>query len=378
MEKRDFGRTGLKTSLLGMGGFHLLEIHLEDAGTLLNYYLDSGGNYIETAESYGDGHSEEKIGRTVSGRRNEFILATKTAKRDKRSYLESLDGSLKRLRTDHIDLHIIHGIGALCSPGGNRFDELDQILAPGGALEAAEEARKKGKIRFLGISMHGQPDVLIESINSYPFDAVMATINYFDRFNFPRIEEVLLPEALKKDMGIILMKPVADGYLWRSAETAFRYAMDRPVSVVVTGANTKRMLQQDIEYARNFKPLTESHMQDIFRDAPELGQYVCRQCGECLPCPEGIDIPRLCKIEGYFDRQMDDGIVDNTSDFALRERLKHWYGGQEIARQAYARLDKKAEDCTGCGECSPRCPYNIDIIRKLKNIDYKLGNETVF
>jgi uncharacterized protein len=378
MEKRDFGKTGLKTSILGMGGFHLLEIHLEDAEDLLNYYLDSGGNYIETAESYGNGHSEEKIGRTVSCRRDEFVLATKTGGRDKISYLKSLDGSLKRLRTDHIDLHIIHGIGASYPRGGNRFDELKQILAPGGALEAAEEAQKKGKIRFIGISMHGQPDVLIESIKSYPFDAVMTTINYFDRFNFPRIEEVLVPEAIKRDMAIILMKPVADGYLWKSAETAFRYAMDRPASVVVAGANTKKMLQQDIEYARNFKPLTEKQTQDIFRDAPELGQYVCRQCGKCLPCPEGINIPELCMIEGYFDRQMDDGVVDNTSDFALRERLKHWYGGEELARQAYGKQDKKADSCTACGECIPRCPYNIDIIRKLKNIDYKLGSKTIF
>lgn len=378
MEKRDFGKTGLKTSILGMGGFHLLEIHLEDAETLLNYYLDNGGNYIETAEDYGDGHSEEKIGRTVSKRRDDFILATKTAGRDKKTYMQGLDGSLNRLRTDHVDLHIIHGIGVRPPEGGDRFDDLKQVLAPGGALEAAEEAKKKGKIRLIGISMHGQPDVLIESIKSYPFDAVMTTINYLDRFNFPRIEEVLVPEAIKRKMAIILMKPVADGYLWKSAEIAFRYAIDRPVSVVVTGANNMKMLKQDIEYANSFRPLTEKEEQDIFRDAPQLGQYVCRQCGECLPCPEGIDIPGLCRIEGYFDRQMDDGVVVNTSDYALRERLKHWYGGQDIARQAYAVQDKKADSCTGCGDCIPRCPYDIDIIRKLKSIDYKLGNRTVF
>jgi len=378
MEKRRFGKTGLETSLLGMGGFHLLEIHLEDVDRLLNYYLDNGGNYIETAENYGNGHSEEKIGRTIAGRRDDFVLATKTAGRDKRSYIKSLDGSLKRLKTDYVDLHIIHGIGAMHPEGGNRFDDLKSILAPEGALEAAEEARNKGKIRFLGISMHGQPDVLIESIKSYPFDAVMATINYFDRFNFPRIEEVLVPEALKKDMAIILMKPLADGYLWKSAADAFRYAMDQPVSVVVTGANNERMLREDMEYANNFKPLKEKQRQEIFENALELGEYVCRQCGKCMPCPENINITEICKLEGYFDRQMDNGIVDNASDYALRERLKHWYGGQDIARQAYEKLDKKADSCTGCGECLPRCPYNIDIIRKLKNIDYKLGDRTVY
>lgn len=378
MEKRKFGKTGLETSIIGFGGFHLLEIHLEDAGYLLNRYLDMGGNYIETAESYGDGHSEEKIGRSVAGRRDEYILATKTASRDKKSYLNSLDGSLKRLKTDYVDLHIIHGIGTVFPEGGNRFDDLKHIMESGGALEGAEEARKKGKIRFLGISMHGQPDVLIESLKSYPFDAVMTIINYFDRFNYPGIEEVLVPLAQEKEIAIILMKPIADGYLWRSVKTAFRYAISQPAPVVVTGINNKRMLEEDINYAGSFKPLSEKEKERIYANAPELGDYVCRQCMKCLPCPEGINIPELCKLEGYYDRQMDDGAIDNVADFALRERLKFWYGGQDIAREAYGTIGIKADRCSQCGQCMPRCPYNIDIIRKLKNIDFKLGNKKVF
>ncbi len=389
MEKRKFGKTGLETSIIGFGGFHLLEIHLKEVQYLLNRYLDMGGNYIETAENYGEGHSEEKIGRSVSKRRDEYILTTKTASRDKSSYLKSLEGSLRRLKTDYVDLHIIHGMGGRNLPmihgiggrypeSGDRFDDLKQILAPGGALEGAEEARKKGKIRFLGVSMHGQPDVLIKSIESYPFDAVMPTINYFDRFNFPKIEEVLIPLALKKQMAIILMKPVADGYLWKSAETAFRYAIDQPVSVVVTGINNKRMLKEDIGYANNFKSLSEEEKNNIYTDAKELGNYVCRQCMKCLPCPEEINIPELFKIEGYYDRQMNNGIVDNSADYALRERLKFWYGGQEIAREQYDSTNIKADICTECGECMPKCPYDIDIIRKLKNIDFKLGDRKVF
>ena len=378
MEKRKFGKTGLETSVLGFGGFHLLEIPIKDVDHLLNRYLDMGGNYIETAESYGDGYSERKIGSTISHRRNEYILTTKTNGRVKKSYLESLDGSLKRLKTDYIDLHIIHGIGLHYPEDGNRFDDLEEILKPGGALEGAEEARKKGKIRFVGISMHGQPDVLIEAIKQYPFDAVMTTINYYDKFNFPKIEEVLVPLALKKQIAVILMKPVADGYLWRSAETAFRYALSQPASVIVTGMNNKEMFEKDIDYARNFKPLNEIEKEEIYKNAPELGNYVCRQCMKCLPCPENIDIPLLCKFEGYFDRQMDDGIINNSSDYALRERLKFWYGGKDIAKESYKALKIKADKCTECGECMPGCPYNIDIIEKLKNIDFKLGERKFF
>lgn len=228
MEKRKFGKTGMETSVLGFGGFHLLEIPIKDVDYLLNRYLDMGGNYIETARWYGDGYSEKKIGATVSHRRDEFIIATKTENRDKSTYTKNLDASLKNLKTDHIDLHIIHAIGYKYPEGGTRFDDLKEALASGGALEGAQEAVKQGKIRFVGISMHGQPDVLIEAINQYPFDAVMTTINYYDRFNFPKIEEVLVPLALKKQIAVILMKPVADGYLWRSAETAFRYALSQP------------------------------------------------------------------------------------------------------------------------------------------------------
>ncbi|MCJ7472291.1 MAG: aldo/keto reductase, partial [Actinobacteria bacterium] len=107
-------------------------------------------------------------------------MATKTENRDKSTYTKNLDASLRNLKTDYIDIHIIHAIGFKYPEVGTRFDDLKEALAPGGALEGAQEAIKKGKIRFIGISMHGQPDVLIEAINQYPFDAVMTTINYYD------------------------------------------------------------------------------------------------------------------------------------------------------------------------------------------------------
>jgi len=174
------------------------------------------------------------------------------------------------------------------------------------------------------------------------------------------------------------MKPVADGYLWRSAETAFRYALSQPASVIVTGMNNREMLEKDIDYARNFKTLNKKEKEEIHKNAPELGNYVCRQCMKCLPCPENIDIPLLCKLEGYYDRQMDNGIINNSSDYALRERLKFWYGGEDIAKENYKALKIKADKCTECGDCIPRCPYDIDIIEKLKNIDFKLGKRKFF
>jgi predicted aldo/keto reductase-like oxidoreductase len=370
MQKRKFGGTGLETTILGFGGFHLLEIPLREAGVLLNGYLDAGGNYIETAAGYGDGESERKIGRSVGGRRDEYVLVTKAGQRDAQGCAASLERSLRNLNTDHVDVLLMHGVGTK--------GELDAILGPGGALEAAERAVRDGKTRFVGISMHGQPDVLLSALAAYDFAAVMTTVNYYDRFNFPEIEDELLPLANRKGAAVILMKPLADGLLWRSAEAAFRYAFSRAVSVVVTGINSRDMLAADLKFAEEYKPMTEAELEALYRDAPELGTYVCRQCGECLPCPEGIDIPAVFKLEGYYDRQMADGIVTNAAEYALKDRLRFWFGNRDMARARYAALRVKADCCTACGKCASRCPYGIDIVRKLGIADYKLAGKEIY
>ncbi len=370
MKKRAFGNTGLETSLLGFGGFHLLEIPFVEAEHLLNRYLDAGGNYIETAASYGNGESERKIGKAVSHRRNEYVLVTKTGERTRQGCLDSLNRSLENLRTDHVDVLLMHAVGTM--------DELEAILAPDGALAGAEEAVRAGKVRHIGLSMHGQPDVLIAALNRYPFAAVMSTINYYDRFNFPKIEEVLLPLAQQKGTAVILMKPIADGLLYRSAPAAFRYAFSQPVSVVVAGINNRAMLEADLLFAEEFTPMSDEEKAELYQTAPELGRYVCRQCDACMPCPEGIDIPGIFKLEGWFDRQMADGTVTDTAEYALRERLRFWFGNKELAREQYEAMPVKADACTACGLCTLKCPYGIDIVRKLGIADYKLADKAIF
>ena len=370
MQKRQFGKTGLESTLLGFGGFHLLEIEQKDAANLLNQYLDAGGNYIETAANYGEGESERKIGKSIAHRRDEYMLVSKVASRDKEGFLKLINKSLENLQTDHLDVVLMHAVATM--------DELDEILSEDGAIEGFKQAQAEGKVNFVGISMHGQPDVLIEALRRYPFDAVMSTINYYDRFNFPKIEDELLPLAASKDCAVILMKPVADGLLWRNAPQAFRYAFSQEVSVVVAGINTQEMLDADLQYVESFKPMTEEEKDGLYTTAPELGKYICRQCNKCLPCPENIDIPLICKLEGYYDRQMRDGIVRDPSDFALRDRLRFWFSNDKRARAEYAALDVKADRCTECGLCNERCPYQIDVIKKMHIADYKLAARDIY
>lgn len=364
MKKRAFGSTGLEISAIGYGGFHLIETPFEEADKLLNMYLDLGGNYIETAPSYGDGESEIKIGRAVSGRRDEFILATKAHDRDYTKCKQTFEQSLKNLGTDHVDLLLMHAVGTM--------EELDQILSDDGALKAAEEAKAAGKVKHIGISMHGQPDVLIKALNSYPFEAVMTTVNYFDDCNFPKIQNELIPLANEKGIAIILMKPLGDGYLYKSVDQAFAYAFSQDVSVVVTGMNTEYMLKKDIELSNTCTKMTDIQVETLLSEAVELHDYVCRQCGKCMPCPEGVNITEIFRLEGVYDRQMSDGDVANAAEYALKERLKHWFGTKDRAIEEYKQVDNDASKCTECGVCMSKCPYNIDIIKKLKTVDYKL------
>jgi len=340
-----------------MGGFHLLEISLTDAQAILNRYLDAGGNYIETAAEYGDGESERKVGKAITTRRNEYVLSTKCHGRDRDTATRLIERSLSNLQTDHVDILFMHHI--------QDQRDLDQILAPDGALRAAETARDAGIIRFIGISNHGHPEIMIEALKRYPFDVIMTGFNYYDRFNFPLIEEALLPLALEKNVGIVGMKAVGDGFLWRSAEQGFRYAWTLPIHVMAAGMNSMPMLEQDLAYAESFTPMSDEEKDQWFFEAPELGTYVCRLCDECLPCPEDVNIPRIFELEGWFDRQMWDGVVRDSGDYMLRTALRFWFDNEKRARAAYAALPVKADACTDCGECEPRCPYHLPIVNKL-------------
>jgi len=371
MQKRVLGDTGLEVSILGLGGFHMLEIGAAEAGTIVNRYLDAGGNYLETAPEYGRGESERKVGRAIAERRDECVLATKAHARDRDSAARLIDQSLRNLHTDHVDILFMHHV--------QRHRELEQILSDDGALKAAQAARDAGKTRFIGITNHGHPELLLEGIRHYPFDVVMTNFNYYDRFNFTAIEGELVPCLLKHNAGIVGMKAVGDGLLWRSAQQAFRYAWSLPIHVMVAGMNTLSLLEQDLAYAESFTPMSDEERESWFSEAPELGTYVCRQCDKCLPCPSEVDIPRVFELEGWYDRQMWDGIVRDPGDYWLRNSLRFWFDNQDRAREAYGDLPVKAVACTDCRVCELRCPYHLPVTVKLRHAHYKLsGDEAVY
>ncbi len=369
MERRKLGRTGEELFPIGVGGFHLLEISDSDALHIMNTFLDEGGNYIETAAQYGEGESERKVGLLMGTRRSDCFLATKCHFRERDEALQCIDESLRRLQTDHVDLLLAHHI--------HSEEELDRILGSGGALEAFERAREEGKIRYIGLSGHGIPEVLIRALREYPFDAVMTGFNFYDRFNYPRKEDVLVPLARERGTGIVGMKALGDGLLWEYTEQALRYALSLPIDVLPLGFNTQEMLRTDLRIVQNFTPMDNEEREELFNSNPLLGNYVCRQCGKCLPCPEGIDMPKIFLYEGWYDRQLRDRVIRSAPEFALRDRVRFWFENMERAREAYGALEVKADRCTYCGLCNPRCPYGIDIPAKLDHVHYKLTVDNV-
>jgi uncharacterized protein len=363
MEKRPLGKTGLSLSVLGFGGFHLVEIPSSEASLLLNSYLDRGGTYIETAAEYGNGISEEKIGRAVARRRGEFVLATKTLARTREASAAEIDRSLRLLRTDHVDILFLHCV--------QTRKEIQAIFGPGGAMEAVAAAHKAGKARFIGITGHGRPDGLLAALPLHTFDVVMTGFNYFDRFNFPTVESDLLPRCQEAGIGLIAMKALADGYLFRSPGPALRYALGLPVSTVVMGMNTMEMLDADIEAVRSFTPMNAAEKETLYRTAPELGDYVCRLCGNCRQ--DGFDPQEVFLLEGLLDRQMDDMRPPDPALYALRERLKGWFAQVQPAQSEYAALARKVDPSADYGALSRLCPYGIDVDRKLKIAHGKLS-----
>jgi predicted aldo/keto reductase-like oxidoreductase len=367
MQKRTLGRTGLELSVIGAGGFHLLEIASGDARKVLNGYLDRGGNYIETAASYGAGVSEKKIGSAVAARRSQYVLATKSGNRTKEGYLTDVEASLRNLKTDHLDIVFFHGVQSRA--------EVDQILGPGGALEGALEAREAGKLRFIGITGHGRPHSLIYAVQRHTFDVLMTGFNYYDRHNFPEAELELLPLCRSAGTGVLAMKALADGYLYRSVEPALRYALSLPVAAVVLGMNSMEQLEQDFRIAESFRPMDEAEREDLVRGAPELGTYVCRFCGACA---DGFDPQTIFRLEALYDRQMDSrSLPDTAAAYALRERLKHWFGQKELAREEYAALPARVDLNEDYGRLNGLCPYGIDVARKLRIAHSKLAAEEV-
>ena len=330
MEYRILGKTGLSVSVIGFGGIPVQRISKEEALKVIRQSEELGINFIDTARGYGI--SEEFIGEALKGRREKWIIASKTMARDKETMKIEINISLNNLNTDYIDLYQFHNIRTM--------SDYEKILSKNGAYAALEEAKAEGKIRHIGITSHSL-DVLRIAIESGKFETIMYPYNIVETQGYE-----LFRRASELNIGVIAMKPLAGGAL-TDGTIAMKFILENKfITTAIPGMASIKEVQENTRVGSNFVPLTYKEREKALKEANELGDEFCRRCGYCAPCPKGIDIPSMFVFRSYKERY----------------KLASW------AEERYASMENTAKDCIECGSCEEKCPYNLPIREMLKEV----------
>jgi len=334
MEYRILGKTGLRVSRMGFGGIPIQKIDAEGTRKLMQELITAGVNYIDTARGYTV--SESFLGEALEGIRDKFILATKSMSRDKEGMEKDINTSLTNLRTDYIELYQVHNP----SPA-----QLEQVIAPGGALEALLEAKQAGKIGHIGLTAHSV--AVFERALELPW---VETIMF--PYNIVETQAVeLIAKCAEKNIGFIDMKPLAGGAI-EDATLALRFVCANPhMTVTIPGMADVSEIHQNVAACADTTPLTDGEKAAMDKVIQDLGTNFCRRCNYCQPCAAGINISGVFLFEGYLSR----------------------YGLADWAKGRYATLPVKASACIGCGACESRCPYGLPIRQMLKSAAEKFG-----
>jgi len=279
MPYRMLGRTGVKVSLVGLGGWHLGFKSIDDELSLriIRTAVDEGINFLDNCWDYNDGASEIRMGKALQdGYRSRVFLMTKIDGRTKEAATKQLDESLRRLQTDHIDLVQHHEV--------LRYDDPHRIFDDQGANAALIEARDAGKIRFIGFTGHKDPRIHLYMLevakqNGFQFDTVQMPLNVMDA-HYRSFEKMVLPELTRENTGVLAMKSMANGTILESktvtAIECLQYAMNLPTSVVITGCESLQDLEQALTAARTFRPMSDDAVKTLLAKtarAAARGEY---------------------------------------------------------------------------------------------------------
>ena len=358
MEKRKLGKTGLEVSIVSYGCIKLPQIEADLAAECLNLGLDLGITFVDTARNYRD--SEEKIGKGIGHRRDEFRLATKTTARDADGLAAELDTSLTNLQPDYLDLYQLHSVS---DP-----DTWQRVMAPGGALEGARKAQDEGKVRHVGVTIHRSLDVMRKAIESGEFETIMLAYSPLDQ---EAVGADVLPLAKQHEMGVIIMKALSGGAVCMPEEQrppegdpivrdCLRYVLGNDaVSCVIPGMRAVHEVRENCAIGKRFEPLSDAEERELFeRLAPLSGKLrydqFCLGCGYCLPCPNDVPIPEVFRAL--------------TMHRAYPENLRH------LGADLYRSLPVTPEACTECRECVEKCPGGLDIPARLQEAMEELEN----
>ena len=333
METARLGKTGLEVSRVGFGGIPIQRLSEGEAVRVVQRCLDLGITFLDTANNYTT--SEERIGKGVAGRREQAVIATKTGARDRATAQEHLELSLKRLNTDYVDLWQFHNVST--------FEAYEQVLGPDGAMAAAQDALRAGKVRHIGITSHSM-DVALRAVPSGRFETLQFPFNFVT--HEPAKE--LVPLARAHDVGFIAMKPLAGGLL-DDANLAIKYLLQFENVVPDPGIERPEEIEEIVEILNGPWELTSQERQELERFRSQVGTRFCRRCEYCQPCPEGVRIPVIVNLRSFWKR------------FPAERFFTGWIvEAVEVARR-----------CVECGECEEKCPYHLPIREMiLENVEF--------
>jgi len=275
---RTLGSTGVKVSAIGLGGYHIGNPLFESESTkIIHSAIDHGITFMDNCWDYHSGKSEERMGNALrDGYRDKVFLMTKIDGRSRQGAEKQLNESLSRLQTDHLDLLQFHEIIRMSDP--------DRIFAPGGALEAALAARKAGKIRFIGFTGHKDPAIHLRMLelakkNNFKFDTVQMPLNVMDA-HFRSFEHQVLPVLVQERIGVLGMKSMGSGEILKSNVVTpvecLHYALNLPTSVVITGIDSMKILDQALSAVASFRPMKPEEVAKLLaktEEAAKDGEY---------------------------------------------------------------------------------------------------------
>lgn len=358
MQYRKYGKTGLKVSTLGCGTLRFPKVGGRSDPALLvkvlKYAFDLGVNIVDTAAMglYG---TETVVGEAIQSRRDDILVSTKNHYKGKsvEEWNQLLNQSLKRLDTEYIDFYHLHYLS---------WQAYKKNLIPGGIMERFQEVKDEDIIRHKCFSSHDRPENIIKLIDTGEFEGIIVQYNLLDRSN-----EEVIAHAHKKGLGVAVMGPVAGGRLAvpskqvmnikasskSTVEIALRFVLSNPnVSAALSGMTSYKMVDENVKTANIKEPLSVDEKRQIGRvlnKFQKLSDLYCTGCNYCMPCPNNVDIPGNFKAMNFY---------------------RVW-GLKKYAHKLYMRMGRNkkrrwAEDCLECGECEPKCPQNISIIKQLK------------
>jgi predicted aldo/keto reductase-like oxidoreductase len=326
MQKVRLGRTNITVKKLGWGGIPIQRVSDDQAVSVVQAAVEMGVELFDTARVYTN--SERRIGLALQKTSRPVILSTKSPNRTEKIY-DDVQESLHQLQVKRVQIYHLHNV--------SKTEDYEKVMAPGGAYQGLQKARAEGLIDHIGLTSHSL-DILEKVLKEDRFEVVMACYSFLE----PDAARRILPLARAKDVGVLTMKPFSGGVI-EDAGLALRYVLSTPDIVPIPGSETVEKVRENWKVYAEDRPFSEADQDRVQQVRQQFDRQFCRRCDYCQPCSQGINIQLMMGIKSIIRRF---GDPDEIA----------WVKG----------LAEKARDCTECGECLPRCPYQLPIPELIK------------